>query len=126
MFPLGLASVKSAATSPLPGFLLSQTGHAGHLIAAGLLVLAGPGGRWCRWSSGRRGTSPPPPGGSSSPSSLMFTLAPSTRFGYYIYPLGLWIWLRVGHPGDRRAPAAPQEAGEGPDSRAQAGHGPAG
>ena len=26
---------------------------------------------------------------------LMFTLAPSTRFGYYIYPLGLWVWLRV-------------------------------
>jgi hypothetical protein len=122
LFPLGLASVKSAATSPLPGFLLSQTGHTGHLIAAGLLVLAGlavavslvvrpprdvPAATW-RLIIGL---------------VLMFTLAPSTRFGYYIYPLGLWIWLRVARPGARRAPAVPQEAGDGPDSRAQAGTG---
>jgi hypothetical protein len=45
---------------------------------------------------------------------LMFTLAPSTRFGYYIYPLGLWIWLAVARP-DR--PVA------GPD-RSLAGAGP--
>ena len=41
MFPLGLASIKSAAASPLPGHVIAQTGHAGHVIAVGLLVLAG-------------------------------------------------------------------------------------
>ena len=42
-FPLGLAKIKSMAASPLPGHLLAQTGHTGHLIAVGLLVLAGLG-----------------------------------------------------------------------------------
>jgi len=96
LFPLGLASVKSAATSPLPGVLLSQTGHAGHLLATALLALAGLGivislfvwplrdvrGATWRLIIGL---------------TLMFTLAPSTRFGYYLYPVGLWMWLRVSH-----------------------------
>jgi len=25
----------------------------------------------------------------------MFTLAPASRFGYFIYPAGLWVWLQV-------------------------------
>jgi hypothetical protein len=39
---------------------------------------------------------------------LMFTLAPATRFGYFMYPLGLWAWLVVSELGLRRsrAPAA--------------------
>src|SRR5262249_59678210 len=41
LFPLGLAGVSSAAASPLPGHVLADTGHTGHLIAVGLLVLAG-------------------------------------------------------------------------------------
>ena len=40
-FPLGLSHVKSGAASPLPGYLLAQTGHPGHLVAVGLLVLSG-------------------------------------------------------------------------------------
>jgi Glycosyltransferase family 87 len=105
LFPLGLASVKSAATSPLPGVLLSQTGHAGHLLATALLALAGLGvvlslvvwplrdvrGATWRLIIGL---------------AVMFALAPSTRFGYYLYPVGLWIWLRVS-----RLRAEPRRAG---------------
>jgi hypothetical protein len=96
-FPLGLASVKSGAVSPLPGVLLSQSGHAGHLIATALLALAGLAVVVClvAW----------PPRTVRAATwwlivalVLMFTLAPSTRFGYYIYPLGLWIWLCVARP----------------------------
>jgi hypothetical protein len=97
LFPLGLASVKSGATSPLPGFLLASTGHTGHLIATGLLAL---GGLAVATSLVVR-----PPRTIAAATwrlilglAVMFTLAPSTRFGYYIYPLGLWVWLRVSQP----------------------------
>jgi hypothetical protein len=33
---------------------------------------------------------------------LMFTLAPATRFGYFMYPLGLWAWLVVSQLGAHR------------------------
>src|SRR6266851_5701253 len=39
-FPLGLASIRSEAVSPLPGRLLVETGQTGHLIAVALLALA--------------------------------------------------------------------------------------
>jgi hypothetical protein len=103
-FPLGLASVKSGAVSPLPGVLLSQSGPAGHLAAIVLLALAGLG---VVVSLVIR----PPRSVPSATWRLivaltaLFTLAPSTRFGYYIYPLGLWIWLWVSH---REAACRPQ------------------
>jgi Glycosyltransferase family 87 len=108
-FPLGLASVKSGAVSPLPGVLLSQSGHAGHLIATGLLALAG--------LAVLVGLVMRPPRTVRAATwwlivalLLMFTLAPSTRFGYYIYPLGLWIWMCVAQP----KPAQPKSAGPKP------------
>ena len=94
MFPLGLANIKSAAASPLPGHAIAQTGHVGHMIAIGLLILAGlgilvslvlrpprdvPAATW-RLVIGL---------------TLMFLLAPATRFGYFIYPAALVIWLQV-------------------------------
>jgi hypothetical protein len=104
LFPLGLSHVKSGAASPLPGYLLAQTGHAGHLIAVGLLALAGLAlalslvirpPRTCRAATwwliiGL---------------VLMFTLAPASRFGYYVYPAGLWVWLQVSSIGRAVAPA---------------------
>jgi hypothetical protein len=33
---------------------------------------------------------------------LMFVLAPATRFGYFMYPTGLWAWLVVSQLGARR------------------------
>jgi hypothetical protein len=105
LFPLGLSHVKSGAASPLPGYLLAQTGHAGHLIAVGLLALAGLAlalslvirpPRTCRAATwwliiGL---------------VLMFTLAPASRFGYYVYPAGLWVWLQVSSLGRAVGPPA--------------------
>jgi 4-amino-4-deoxy-L-arabinose transferase-like glycosyltransferase len=116
LFPLGLAGIRSAAASPLPGHVLADTGHTGHLIAVGLLVIAGaalaaslvirpprtvPAAVW-RLIIGL---------------TLMFVLAPATRFGYFIYPLCLLVWLEVSRFG-LRAPAAGTLPGGG-DAREQ-------
>jgi glycosyl transferase family 87 len=93
MFPLGLASVQSAARSPLPGYLIASTWpHTGHTIVVVLLALAG-------LAVAASLVFKPP---RSVPRAvillagamtLMFVLAPSTRFGYFIYPAALAIWL---------------------------------
>ena len=114
LFPLGLASVKSAAASPLIGHLIAQTGHIGHAVVVALLIGSGvaiavslvvrpprdvPAAMW-RLVLGL---------------SLMFVLAPSTRFGYFIYPAALVVWLlisrvgREGRTGDSHAPPAPPD-----------------
>jgi 4-amino-4-deoxy-L-arabinose transferase-like glycosyltransferase len=102
LFPLGLADIRSAAASPLPGHVLADTGPVGHLIAVGLLVLAGaaiaaslvvrpprtvPAAVW-RLIIGL---------------TLMFLLAPATRFGYFIYPASLLLWLEVSQLGLRQS-----------------------
>jgi len=93
-FPLGLASIKSEAVSPLPGRLLVETGHAGHFIAVALLALA------CLGIAVSLAVRPP----RTVPAatwrliiglSLMFVLAPATRFGYFLYPAGLLAWLGI-------------------------------
>jgi hypothetical protein len=93
-FPLGLASIKSAAVSPLPGRLLAETGQAGRLVAVALLALAGLA---IVVSLAIR-----PPRTVVSATwrlviglSLMFVLAPATRFGYFVYPVGLLAWLAI-------------------------------
>jgi hypothetical protein len=108
-FPLGLAKIKSMAASPLPGHLLEQTGHTGHVIAVGLLVLAGLGvAAWLVLA---------PPKDVPSASwrlivglTLMFTLAPATRFGYYIYPTALLAWLLVALAGRHQVRPRPAPA----------------
>jgi hypothetical protein len=112
-FPLGLTHVKSDAVSPLPGRLLSETGHMGHLIAVALLALAGLA------VIASLAIRPP----RSVPAATwrliialtaMFVLAPATRFGYFVYPVGLFAWLEVSRMG-QRAPADPAAApGEPP------------
>ena len=42
-FPLGLAGRHTPAASPLPGHVLAGAGHVGHLVAVGLVVVAGLG-----------------------------------------------------------------------------------
>jgi len=106
-FPLGLTRVKSAATSPLPGRLLAETGHAGHIVAVALLALAGlavivslvmrpprsvPAATWYLIIA----------------LTAMFVLAPATRFGYFVYPVGLLAWLEVSLMGQRAGPV-PEE-----------------
>ncbi len=107
LFPLGLASVKSQAASPLPGHVLADTGPTGHLIAVSLLCLAGLGVLVSLVVRPPR-TVPAATWRLIIGLVLMFTLAPATRFGYFMYPLGLWAWLTVSQLGLRRsrAPAA--------------------
>ena len=124
LFPLGLADVRSAAASPLPGHVLADTGPLGHLVAVGLLVLAGaaiavslvvrppktvPAAVW-RLIIGL---------------TLMFLLAPATRFGYFIYPAALALWLEVSQLGLRQSAAReiPPAAGQ-PRGRVASAAGP--
>jgi hypothetical protein len=110
LFPLGLASVKSQAASPLLGHVLAATGVVGHTIVVVLLIGSGlaiavslvirpprdvPAATW-RLVIGL---------------TAMFVLAPSTRFGYFIYPAALVLWLYVAKAG--RTPVA-SEPDEGP------------
>jgi hypothetical protein len=106
LFPLGLSAHKTPAASPLPGHLLAMTGMAGHWAAVGLLVAAGVGfavslivrppadARAVAWRL-------------ALGLAVMFTLAPATRWGYFVYPLGLvgWIYLT------RQTPAEPDKGG---------------
>lgn len=123
-FPLGLAGVKSAAASPLPGHVIADTGHIGHLIAIGLLILAGaaiaaslvvrpprtvPAAVW-RLIIGL---------------TLMFALAPATRFGYFIYPASLFLWLEVSRLGQRQSAASESPAAGDPPGRVTPVVGPA-
>jgi hypothetical protein len=98
LFPLGLAGVQSAAASPLLGHLLAQTGGLGHTVVVILLIAAVlaigvslvirpprdvPAATW-RLVIGL---------------SVLFMLAPSTRFGYFIYPAALVAWLLIAQAG---------------------------
>jgi hypothetical protein len=100
LFPLGLASVRSAASSPLLGHIISSTWHStGHTIVVVLLVLAAVA---VALSLVFR----PPRSVTravvllAGAMTLMFLLAPSTRFGYFIYPATLAIWLFAVHGGE--------------------------
>ena len=110
-FPLGLASVPSAAASPLPGHVMADTGTAGHVITIALLVIAGIG------IAASLAIRPP----KTVPSAvwrlviglaLMFTLAPATRYGYFIYPLAMLMWLEVSRLGQRQSSEEALSAGD--------------
>jgi hypothetical protein len=107
LFPLGLASVKSQAASPLLGHVIAGTGPVGHTIVVGLLIASGLA------IAVSLVVRPPRDVPAATIRlviglSLMFVLAPSTRFGYFIYPAAMVLWLIVCEAG-RRA-----ETGETP------------
>ncbi|MDQ2811669.1 MAG: glycosyltransferase 87 family protein [Actinomycetota bacterium] len=92
LFPLGLSKYKTPAASPLPGHLLAMTGMAGHWAAVALLVAAGLGFATSLIVA--------PPADARAAAwrialglGVMFTLAPATRWGYFVYPIGLVGWL---------------------------------
>jgi hypothetical protein len=112
LFPLGLASVKSQADSPLLGHVIADTGHLGHSVVVALLILSGVG------IAVSLVIRPP----KDVPAaiirlviglSLMFVLAPSTRFGYFIYPIALVLFMVVTMAGRRvageQSPASPPD-----------------
>ncbi len=97
LFPLGLSKYKTPAASPLPGHLLAMTGMAGHWAAVVLMVAAGltfaisliirppTDARAAAWRL-------------ALGLAVMFTLAPATRWGYFVYPIGLVGWLVLTRP----------------------------
>jgi hypothetical protein len=97
LFPLGLTKHKTPAASPLPGHLLADTGMAGHWAAVCLLAAAGVA--FVAWLIVR-----PPRDARAAAWRLaigltaMFTLAPATRWGYFVYPIGLVAWLLLTRP----------------------------
>jgi hypothetical protein len=97
LFPLGLTKQKTPAASPLPGHLLADTGMAGHWAAVALLGVAGVA--FVAWLIVR------PPQDTRAAAwrlavglTAMFTLAPATRWGYFVYPIGLVGWLLLTRP----------------------------
>ena len=106
MFPLGLTKTVSPAASPLPGHLLAATGPAGHLAAIALLITAAVALAGALLLFPPR-TLPAAAWFLIAGLTLMFSLAPASRWGYFVYPVGIyaWLWL-AGRPGNRpRAPA---------------------
>jgi hypothetical protein len=104
LFPLGLASVKSQADSPLIGHVLAQTGVIGHTAVVILLIGS------CLAIGVSLVIRPPQDVPAATVRlviwlSAMFVLAPSTRFGYFIYPAALVLWLLIARAG--RASAEP-------------------
>jgi hypothetical protein len=108
-FPLGLAKVASPAASVLPGHLIAAAWSGGHLLAIALVVTTGLAvGIWLI-------VRPPP----DMPAAgwrlvigltLLFLLAPASRAGYFMYPLGLSVWLLLTTPVTR---AGTRRYGEG-------------
>jgi hypothetical protein len=105
-FPLGLTSAHSPAASPLPGHLIAATGPAGQLAVIALMA-AGAAGLAILLV-----TRPPRTAVAAAvyvalALTMLFTLAPATRWGYFVYPLGLACWLYLSSRTPPRPPAAP-------------------
>jgi hypothetical protein len=110
MFPLGLTKTVSPAASPLPGHLLAATGPAGHLAAIALLITAAVALAGALLLFPPRSL-PAAAGFLVTGLTLMFSLAPASRWGYFVYPIGIyaWLWLAGRTGGRPRAPAGPAE-----------------
>jgi hypothetical protein len=107
-FPLGLTRFKTPAASPLPGHLIAGLGSVGHYTAMALMVLAAVA--FAAWILLR------PPRDARDAAwrlavgfTVMFILDPSTRFGYFVYPLALLGWMALTKTSDteRTAPTPP-------------------
>jgi hypothetical protein len=124
LFPLGLTKYKTPAASPLPGHLLAMTGSAGHMAAVALLALAGLGfavSLIVKPPSDARGAAFRIALGLA----VMFTLAPATRWGYFVYPIGLIGWVALTGRGSSDGVGADSgTTATGPLAVAVAGSGP--
>jgi hypothetical protein len=105
-FPLGLASVTSQASSPLPGHVIADTGRLGHAVVVAALVLAGLAVVVSLIVRPPR-TVPRAVTLLAVAMTVMFVLAPSTRFGYFIYPATLAVWLVAVMAGRRAQDVTP-------------------
>jgi len=105
LFPLGLTKTRSPAASLLPGHLMAATWGWGHWVAIGLVLLAG------LVVAVSLITRPPRDAQAAGwrliiGLTLMFVLAPASRFGYIVYPLGLACWLLLARLAAHRRPLA--------------------
>ncbi len=111
LFPLGLTKIKSPAASVLPGHLIAQAWGGGHWVAIALVAMAGLAVAaslvlWapldCRPAGWRLVTG----------LTLMIMFAPASRFGYFVYPLGLSAWLLLSRARDGTIGESTQAAAE--------------
>jgi len=93
-YPLGTTKYKTPAQSPLPGHIIAELGPVGHTAAVALMVIAVVA--FTAWLLLR------PPRDVRDVTirlavgyAVLFTLDPSTRFGYFTYPLALLGWLAL-------------------------------
>lgn len=91
-FPLGLTAHKTPAQSPLPGHMLATLGPAGHMTAVALMAVAAVA--FAGWVLLR------PPRTAVAAAmiltagyAIVFILDPASRFGYFVYPIGLLGWI---------------------------------
>jgi Glycosyltransferase family 87 len=94
LFPLGMTKYQTQADSALPGHLLATTGAAGQWAAIGLLCAA----------SLAIGVSlvVRPPADTQAAAlrlaiylTLLFALAPASRWGYFVYPAALVVFVSM-------------------------------
>lgn len=90
-YPLGKGLAASPAASNLPGHVLAVLIPGGHVLAAGLLVVAGLA------FVVHLVVRPPADAGAAARRAavamlLAILLAPATRFGYLLYPAGYVVW----------------------------------
>lgn len=87
-FPAGLTGVTSPAASPLPGYLLAQTGPTGRTAALVILALAALAVLvWVLCRPPR--TAAEAAGRAATGLAVAMLLMPATRYGYLVYPLVL-------------------------------------
>jgi hypothetical protein len=115
LFPLGLTRHQTPAASPLPGHLLAETGLAGHWAAVGLLLAAG--------IAFAVSLIVRPPADTRAVAvrialglTVMFTLAPATRYGYFVYPIGLIGWLALTRQASASSSSSQDGSGSGDEA----------
>jgi hypothetical protein len=106
-FPLGLTRHKTPAESPLPGHMLATLGNAGHLAAVALMAVAA--AAFAAWLLLRPPQTALAAGWRLAVGyAIVFVLDPASRFGYFVYPLGLVGWVGVtALSSERIVPALP-------------------
>lgn len=106
-FPLGLTPHKTPAQSPLPGHLLATMGPGGHLAAVALMAAAAV--VFAGWLMLRPPRTALDAGWRLAVGyATVFVLDPASRFGYFVYPLGLLAWVGfTALPGDPAESALP-------------------
>jgi hypothetical protein len=91
-FPLGLTAHKTPAESPLPGHLLATLGPGGHMAAVVLMAVAAVA--FAGWLLLRPPSTALAAGWRLAVGyAAVFVLDPASRFGYFVYPLGLLAWV---------------------------------